>query len=262
MKLSYISKLAMLMFALLVLGYNYSLIGEHSTIPDFQKYDNTAEQKAAFIAYLSPLVARNNQDLTQIRQHLIDLHNKFSTTHQLSYNEVFWLTVLYARITNFDPYNQQDWVDELSRADVVPSAVVLRRISTIQHTTSDFHALLINKNPLDVRYAFVECGFYRTLFVGKKLRGMDVNCPYPTQLRDPMIGSEKSIPLIKYDSFNDAITEYIWIVNTNPAFADFRTLRAERRGKQESIDDWSSQVAYDLTNPDRIFQQKNYQGAP
>lgn len=257
MKLTYFSKLVVIIFAFLVLGYNYSLTHRYPSVPDFQQYPNAEQQRAAFFSYLEPLVEANNQDLMRMHQHIIELHNKFTKTQQLSLEDIYWLVFLYAKVKRFDPYQQQQWQDELSKVDIVPTAIVLKHVVAIQHNTSDSKRLLQNNNPLSMYYLPDKCDFSRMLLGEKKFS--DPGCFYSIQLRYAMTYLPKNSEIIKYPNSQEAFADYLWAINTSPAFADFRMLRANRRAKNDSMDDWDSPAAYEMSDPRRLLKQKNYE---
>lgn len=96
--------------------------GRFPSLPDFSAYHQVSDMKAAFIAYLTPIVEYHNEKILSERKRLTAIHNSMAMGKTPSYPDLKWIERLADR---YDvAWNEGRTVattgELLTRVDIVP----------------------------------------------------------------------------------------------------------------------------------------------
>ncbi len=97
-------------------------------LPDFKEYNAGAERKAAFIAFLEPLVVAQNQTLLKQRAELVKIAEKYANGHLISWADRRFLNrlaSLYQLDSTNGKFDESIVNDLVGRVDAIPVSLVL-----------------------------------------------------------------------------------------------------------------------------------------
>ncbi len=94
-------------------------------LPDFASIQNTAEKKAAFFAYLEPMIAAENQRVSRYIAHLSRLESTLQDKKPLHPDDVKWLNTLAKRYKSEAPTPAEQINKLRQKLGPIPQALVL-----------------------------------------------------------------------------------------------------------------------------------------
>lgn len=174
-------------------------------LPDFQSIDDAKARKRAFFSYLIPLVEKENARIAEQRERLLALSAALGNGEEPGWLEQRQLQRLGERyeVEADDPETLLETL--LRRVDTVPTVLVLVQ-------------------------AAIESGWGRSRYAaqGNNLFGQwcyETGCGFMPKRRAPGAFHE----VARFDSAADSIASYMRNLNTHPAYAPLREIRAEIR---------------------------------
>lgn len=196
----------------LVAGLWYVLQHDSNELPDFSRFDQASELKAAFFTYVEPIVEQQNDALREQRDLLKKIVDDFESDGTLGFYHRWRLNRLaeaYSVPESFDTAKKIETL--LLRVDIVPL-----ELATVQ--------------------AAKESGWGRSRFAVKANNLFGHWCFAPGCGVVPRNrGAEQHHELKAYDSVNEAIANYMLNLNTHPKYLKFRQLRAQLREAEERL---------------------------
>lgn len=264
----HLSKTIGFLFAMCVLYYTYTLKYRHvinydyqdkgNTIPNFSQIHDSQKRKRAFIQYLSPFIVNENIFLQQIHNHVIQFHQQFFKTHSLTPWQLFWLNFYYTHSIPFNPYKNSTWTGLINKTNTVPSSIILYYA---KRYSSDIHnQAMINQynNPLLMRKPPDNCPLPLAMVLGENQPWIQlVECYAPSRLSmvTKSDSQKDTYSYIHYPSLRAAFEDFIWTINTNPAYAAFRDARANNQLEKNAS---AMKKARPLADPDRLYNYQYY----
>lgn len=172
-----------------------------------------APNKQAFIHQLSQYAEKRNAAILQTRQTLLQLKQRAFNGKSVSEKQVHWVDGLAKqyRVSGWQFSNKNDWVNLLRRVDVVPTALLLAQ-AAIESAwgTSRFAR---QGNNFFGQWCYQQgCGI--------------------VPLRRP---KNATYEVRKFPSVYDSVKAYIYNLNSNPSYRDFRLQRSKLRAKKQTL---------------------------
>ena len=169
-----------------------------------------ADKKDDFINQLLPSISAINTEITNQRQHLLQLYNKHKTL-ALSPVDRHWLFKLAAeyKITQPDFKFEKTWIELKKKVDIIPPTLAIAQAATESGWGSSRYARLANN------YFGQSC--------------FKVGCGMKPK-------TKKSWPYYEAASFHsvdDAVRSYINNLNTHTAYKELRQIRHQQRQKNQ-----------------------------
>jgi Bax protein len=186
------------------------LVRQAPATPNFSELEAGAERKQAFFSYLLPLIEQRNQEILELRQELLELHEG---RDQLSYFERRSVQALATRyeIEDFELDDPAAWKVLIRRVDIVPPSLALAQAANESAWGTSRFAL--EGNNFYGHWCFVEgCG----------LVPMARNAGAYHEVAD-------------FESAEDSVEKYIHNLNQHPAYSELRQLRADLRENDQPI---------------------------
>jgi Bax protein len=182
---------------------------DYRPLPDFSSMD-VATKKRQFFAYLSPIVARVNDQIRADRERLDRIAARLEAGKSLSWFDRRWVAELAARLEV--PYAEQDIDQTMTalqrRVGVVPESLVLAQAAKESGWGTSRFAVEGN-NLFGQRCYRPDCGLV------------------PQQRAD---GARFAVA--RFDNVAESVESYVRNLNTHPTYRSFRDLRqiVKRRG--------------------------------
>jgi len=175
------------------------------SLPDFRVLEDTSERKKAFIEFLRPVVAYENQRIRQERETLLDILDDLEDGGQAAPHESAWLA------KQADLY-RVDAGDDLARAralarkiDIVPPSLALAQAALESAWGTSRFAR--QGNNLFGQWCFtIGCGI--------------------VPLRRP---EDATYEVQAFDTIAESVRTYMQNLNSHPAYAPLRRIRAQAR---------------------------------
>ncbi len=180
--------------------------------PDFPAISSFALRQQAFILFMAPKINAANAQILQTRMQILSLLAKYQASGFLSYADRSWLNEIASvyEIPHFNYQNQKDMNELLSRVDIVPTSLVLAQSGDESGWGTSRFA--VEADNFFGQYCYVQgCGIL------------------------PLGSPPHSREAQKFHSADDAINSYLYNINTNPAYAALREMRAELRAHNQPI---------------------------
>jgi Bax protein len=181
-------------------------------LPDFADYENTAEKKAAFIAYLLPHLRATNAEILADRERLLRLRAELAGDGAAGFFDERWLRDL-AEDYALDAPDEPDapFVDHLlRRVDVIaPSLVLAQAANESAWGTSRFAQH------------------------GNNLFGMHAHDG--SGLVPHRRAAGRRFTVATYDSVAESVDDYMHNLNTDPRYRHLRAIRAALRREHRVI---------------------------
>jgi len=184
-------------------------------LPDFITIADIQERKAAFFAYMEPLIGSANKEVLAQRKRIIRFRNRFERGH-INYRDVRWLRDLgisySVRLVKRAPITADQIERLLVRVDMIPPSMAIAQ-------------------------AAIESGWGTSRFArqGNNLFG--------TWCYEPGCGiiprnRAKGAPheVKRYASPGDSMRDYIQNLNSNSAYIELRRIRAQLRKSGKLLD--------------------------
>lgn len=184
-------------------------------LPDFSAYSDVREKKDAFFTFMLPLVEQENRLVVAQRKQLLDLSGRLQ---KLNKEQEQWLLNLARRYRVVATHNAEKvvgakWlVDELIvRVDKVPPSLALAQAANESAWGTSRFA--VEGNNLFGQWCFKKgCG----LVPGSR-------------------EEDARHEVARFSSPRQSVQRYIYNLNTNLAYEDFREWRARKRQKREPL---------------------------
>ena len=179
-------------------------------LPDFGQYQNVAEKKQAFFAYLQPLVTANNQQVLEHRTRLIDI--AMAPLNELSGSDRQFTQMLIERY-KLDETAEPAAIraELLQRLDIVPLSLALSQAA--KESAWGTSRFARQGNNLFGQWCYENgCGLV------------------PLQR-----GAGQVHEVARFASVNDAVASYLRNINSHRAYRDLRNARAALRAQGQPI---------------------------
>lgn len=180
--------------------------------PNFADYENTAEKKAAFIAYLLPHLRAANADILADRERLLRLRSELASEGAVGFFDERWLRDL-ATAYALDAPDEPDapFVDHLlRRVDLIPPSLGLAQAATESAWGTSRFAR--HGNNLFGTHAHDGSG----LVPHRRAAG-------------------RRFTVATYESVAESVADYVRNLNTDPRYRHLRAIRADLRRHQRVI---------------------------
>lgn len=199
--------------AVTVLACLWYVYQDHSSsLPDFSRFDQTGEMKAAFFTYMEPIIRSQNDAVRQQRARLKTIADAFEADGEIGFYHRWRLNRLA------DAYGvPEDFATEmkiatlLQRVDIVP--VELAAVQAAKESAWGRSRFALKANNLFGHWCF------------------DPGCGVVPENR----AAGRQHELKAYDSVGEAIAGYMLNLNTHPKYLQFRQLRAQLREAEEQL---------------------------
>lgn len=180
-----------------------------SAAPNFDDYAAGDARKAAFFAYMVPLVEQENAAILSSRERLLAIQEHGAP----GWAERRWLLQLAERyeLEEFDPTEAADRAQLIKRLDVVPPSIALAQAANESAWGTSRFARLGNNY------------FGQWCFVA--------GCGLVPEARNAGASHE----VAAFASVRESVRRYMNNINTHPAYADLRSRRASLRNEGNSI---------------------------
>jgi Bax protein len=171
---------------------------------DLPQVESPEVRKAVFIKAVLPIILRVNEEVLARRAKLQALARKTNLGRELSTSEQAWL----AEMADLYGAKSPDVTDLLRRIDVVPPSLTLAQ-------------------------AALESGWGTSRFAqkGNALFGQKIFVDSPDAMPSYDRNGNEVFRMRSFDDVLGSVRSYMHNLNSHPAYADFRKLRAEMRRK-------------------------------
>ena len=189
-------------------------VSSSGPMPDFERFNSVKEKKRAFISFLLPKVEEVNSKIIDERMQLQKYALRLESGRSLSSSQQRKLARLAASYdVDADAMLSWDLVQKLMRRiDIVPPSLVISQSAT-ESAWGTSRFAREGYNLFGIWCFTPGCG----IVPGRRIEGAD---------------HEVAV----YDSPEDALENYIHILNTHPAYREFRDLRETLRQKDDALD--------------------------
>lgn len=223
-----------------LLNYEHQKFQER---PDLQSLHNLTLQKKIFIQYLTPIIVRQNKFLKKLHNRIIYLHRQFLKSHKLTPNQWHLLNFYYQHAIPFSIYKNKTWLKLLTKTAPAPDNIIMDFARQNFKIVNNKHAMKTDHNPFLLKTTPTYCLDPAYMLLGQNKPWTQlIDCYRPYHATLPMLKPD-DLQYIQYSSLKAALEDYLWIVNTNPAYRQFREHR---------------NPSHYLLNPDRLYEKKYY----
>lgn len=199
--------------AITVLASLWYVFQDHSaSLPDFSRFDQTAELKEAFFSYLEPIIESQNDAVRKQRVKLVAIAKAFEADGDIGFYQRWRLNQLAETYGVPEDLDTETTIETLlRRIDIVP--LELAAVQAAKESAWGRSRFATRANNLFGHWCFDPgCG----LVPRNRIEG-------------------RSHELKAYDSVSEAIADYMHNLNTHPKYLQFRQLRAELRETEERL---------------------------
>lgn len=195
---------------LLVYGLLWWAASSHREyLPDFNQYDTVEERKAAFTAFMLPLIHDTQSQILSERRSLLEIERAYESNQRL--NEMQWfqlrkLSEKYLRLDQPDPANADELIASLRlKVDVIPSDMTLAQ-------------------------AALESGWGTSYFARKGNNLFGMRCFRPgCGMRPRWSLTQLSYGYTRYATPRESIEAYMLNLNRHAAYENLRQQRSRQR---------------------------------
>lgn len=234
-------------------GYDY----RYNHAPNLEQYRSANEKQQAFSKFLTPYIKVQNNIFKKLRNKVIFLHQQFLRTQHLTIKQIDFLNDLHNISTPFNPYRDSTWKELASKENIVPPSVLQSTIKNNFGRKKVRPIIFNNKNPL-LLYGYPHQCILSKLILNNNQPWVQESWCYVNVRLSLMINKNLThLPYMRYGSFKDAFADFIWTVNTNPAYREFRAWRSEHSPTKPPTEKNENKLAR-LLNPERIYNAKYY----
>lgn len=204
--------LIMSILALILIALMLHHCHNRHQFPDFTQYQTTQAKKKAFFDYMATLDAQANQAVINDRERAIMLFK----LDKLKYSQRHWLTNLAEKyqLTDWNINSPADRALLLKRVDEVPTPLLLAQAA--DESAWGTSRFAVKGNNLFGLWCFTK------------------GCGMVPNRRNK--GATHEVMTFKYPL--DAVTYYIFTLNTNNNYQAFRTIRAKMRADHQPLDSY------------------------
>ena len=236
-------------------NYGYDYRYDHT--PNLELYRNSNEKQQAFSKFLTPYIKVQNDVFKKLHNKVVFLHQQFLRTHYLTIKQIDFLNNLHSISTTFNPYSDSTWKELVSKEDIVPPSVLQSIIKNNFGRKKVRSIILKNRNPL-LLYGYPhQCKFSKLILNNNQPWAQESWCYVNVRLSLMMNKDLTNIPYVRYGSFKDAFADFIWTVNTNPVYSEFRAWRSTYNPTKPPTVESKDMLAI-LLSPERIYNAKYY----
>jgi Bax protein len=181
-----------------------------SSLPDFAAIRDVRKKKQEFFDFMLPMIRESNRNIRQDRRFLLTLRDDLRTVMSLNDKELSRFDRLSQRYRVKPADSLLDQVNALLvKVDVVPESLVLAQSAN-------------------------ESGWGTSRFARQANNMFGVWCWSPGCGLKPLQRTEGlTHEVARYATVQDSVNAYIHTINTNPAYADLRDIRAAHRAGDE-----------------------------
>lgn len=181
-------------------------------LPDFSQIQQTKARKLAFFNYLRPAIEQQNEHYLALRQQLQNIKATLDADSKLSRSQSKLMVKLAKRYRVGDELSQKQKVDALlRRVDALPESMVLAQAAIESGWGSSRFAR--EANNLFGQWCYKKgCG----LVPKRRSTG-------------------KTHEVKKFNTIDDAISDYYRNINSHPAYKQVRQIRSDERQAKESL---------------------------
>ena len=181
--------------------------------PDFPAISSFLARQQAFIMFMVPKINNANNEIFITRTQILNLLASQKNNTALSYSALSWLSEIadVYQVPNFEITNSASVSELLNRVDTIPTSLILAQAGD-------------------------ESGWGASRFAVDADNFFGEHC-YVAGCGLLPIGSNASIgfEIEKFSTAQESINDYLYNLNTNPAYSGFRAMRAELRAHNEPL---------------------------
>lgn len=203
--------------AVFLRSWYHFLISDHlseaNSSPDFSAISDIDARKQSFIAFLYPLIVKENHAILQQRTKLLAVKSQLQNTGHITTDQVFWLKRLAARYAvGYDVDDQQGVIKSLlRRVNIIPPSLALAQAAN--ETAWGISRFASEANNYFGQWCYNEgCG----LVPSKREEG-------------------RSHEVKSFSSAADSVKSYFNILNSGNAFVQLRALRQQLLDEKKPI---------------------------
>lgn len=182
-------------------------------LPDFKKFKSVTRKKRAFFAYMRHFSTLANDHILAQRNRLIDLRKTYIKNDKLSKSEKSFVSHMASqyKLDAWDIAKKADWRKLLLRVDIIPSSLLLAQ--SAKESAWGTSRFAREGNNMFGQWCFIpHCGI-----VPKKR------------------GADKTHEVQKFPSVLDSVKAYIFNLNTNSNYHEFRLKRGMLRANNQLL---------------------------
>lgn len=185
-------------------------------LPDFSTISDVPERKQAFFEFLAPIVEAENERVMEQRERLLALAERIRAGDKLGWLDRRWLD-------NLAEAYEVSWDRDFSEPERLEAIVKLeRRVDMVPV-------------PLALVQAATESGWGRSRFATEGNNLFGHWCYVPGCGLVPARRNEEAVhEVAAFDSVSDAVSRYLYNLNTHAAYAPLRVIRARMRQQGKS----------------------------
>lgn len=185
-------------------------------LPDFSTISDIPERKQAFFGFLAPIVEAENERVLEQRERLLALTERIRAGERLGWLDRRWLDSLA-------DFYEVSWSPDLAEPERLEAIEMLeRRVDAVPV-------------PLALVQAATESGWGRSRFATEGNNLFGHWCYEPGCGLVPARRNEEALhEVAAFDSVSDAVSRYLYNLNTHAAYAPLRAIRARMRQQGES----------------------------
>lgn len=181
--------------------------------PNFPAITSLVARQQAFIGFMVPKINYANQQILVTRTQILSLVAELQNHKTLSYSKSSWLKEIadVYQVPHFTPTNPESLTALLNRVDTVPTSLVLAQAGE-ESGWGASHFAVAADNFFGEHCYVTGCGilpFGSTAHIGFEVE--------------------------KFKNAQESINDYLYNLNTNPAYSAFRNMRAELRAQNEPL---------------------------
>lgn len=181
-------------------------------IPDFASYKDVNAKKQDFFDFILPMIREANQQVLRERASIVAIATKLDTGKSLATAERQTLSEALKRYRVTDGVIASHHIDELlRRMDVVPASLILAQAAN--------------------ESAWGTSRFARDAYNFFGIWCFEPGCGIAPAARD----AGKVHEVKRFDRVDDGVAYYLHTINTHPAYATLRQIRADLRAENERL---------------------------
>lgn len=175
--------------------------------PNFLAIASVGARQDAFIKFMTPKIQYANQQIIDTRARILSILIEWQTSGYLSKNDAHWLSnVAYVyQIKGFNVNNDEDIHELLLRVDSIPTNLVLAQAAN------------------ESAWGTSRFAIHADNFFGQHCSVPGCGIPVRSSHNGTVVEVQK------FKNVQDAVTNYLYNINTNSAYSNFRNVRYQMR---------------------------------
>lgn len=181
--------------------------------PNFPGIQSFSARQQAFVIFMIPKINYSNAEILTTRAQIKNLASLFQETGSLTYTDHSWLNEIadVYQVSHFNIANPESLTELLNRVDEVPSSLVLAQAAN-------------------------ESGWGTSRFAVQADNFFGQHCNVPGCGIIPLGRTDgEGFEVQSFPTVQSSIDNYLYNLNTNPSYANFRAMRAELRAQNEPL---------------------------